>query len=60
MPPAFVLSQDQTLMFILLLRKRSLITQTSADLTPPPAHPFLYSHNLNQQSPGADEKPAAR
>ena len=66
MPPAFVLSQDQTLKFIPdLLKSRHLLkgrpdqgppnvridARTSSDPTPPSAHPFPLLHNLKQQSP---------
>src|SRR5271163_3326479 len=66
MPPAFVLSQDQTLKFIPGRPKglgpidrpltRASITHASDARaidgpTPPPAHPFHLLHNLNQQTP---------
>src|SRR5207248_808262 len=60
MPPAFVLSQDQTLKFIPdLLKGRPkqgppnvrIDARTSGDPRPPSAHPFPLLHNLNQQSP---------
>ena len=66
MPPAFVLSQDQTLKFIPDLLKVvayskadpssgppnvRIDARTSSDPTPPSAHPFPLLHNLKQQSP---------
>src|SRR5271169_2932113 len=66
MPPAFVLSQDQTLKFIPGRPKglgpidrphpRASITHASDARaidgpTPPPAHPFHLLHPLNQQPP---------
>ena len=61
MPPAFVLSQDQTLKFIpgragldpLKGHQNARKRRTNVRrLAPPPAHPFLPSHPLNQPSPG--------
>jgi hypothetical protein len=68
MPPAFVLSQDQTLKFIPdLLKSRHLLkgrpdqgppnvridARTPSDPTPPSAHPFPLLHNLKQHAPPA-------
>src|SRR5258708_20005684 len=68
MPPAFVLSQDQTLKFIPDLLKVvayskadpssgppnvRIDARTSSDPTPPSAHPFPLLHNLKQQSPAS-------
>src|SRR6202043_2322946 len=62
MPPAFVLSQDQTLKFIPGPSSRTDPKQgppnvrnharTNGDPRPPSAHPFPLLHNLKQQSPG--------
>ena len=63
MPPAFVLSQDQTLKFIPDLLSYSKVdpnkglqtfanARTNGGPRPPSAHPFPLLHNLNQQSPG--------
>ena len=63
MPPAFVLSQDQTLRFALARRlaasgkaqgiyARIFLTEHACNntlLAPPPAHPF-HTHNVNEQS----------
>ena len=61
MPPAFVLSQDQTLKFIPGPSSRTnpiqgppnvrINARTDGDPRPPSAHPFPLLHNLNQQSP---------
>src|SRR6202048_5281935 len=66
MPPAFVLSQDQTLKFIPdLLKSRHLLKgrpdqgppnvrndpRPSSPPPPPSAHPFPLLYNLKQQSP---------